>query len=69
MSEQAETLHLQSEEWVRVRSYDPRTLGLVRMVSKDEDGVSSCVDIRPAEARALAELLLRHADRAEGKTG
>lgn len=67
MSDQAETLRLQSGEWVRVRSYDPSTLGLVRMVSEDEDREQSCVDIRPDEARALAALLLKHADRAEGR--
>lgn len=68
MSEQAETLHLQSEEWVRVRSYDPKTsLGMVSMASKDEHGDAACVDLRPAEARVLAGWLLRHADRAEGR--
>lgn len=67
MSEQAETLHLQSEEWVRVRSFGQRRSPFVQMTSKDEHGDVACVDIEPAEARAIAALLLKHADRAEGR--
>lgn len=67
MSEQAETLHLQSEEWVRVRSFDRRRTPFVQMTSKDEYGDEACVDMEPAEARILAAWLLKHADRAEGR--
>lgn len=35
-------------------------------IESDTDAVS--VDLTPSEARALAALLLKHADRAEGKT-
>lgn len=41
---------------------------LVWMYVHEEGCESAATEMTPAEARALAELLLKHADRAEGKT-
>lgn len=45
----------------------PKVKRVTLLVDTDTNWTSA--DLTPAEARALAELLLRHADRAEGKTG
>lgn len=59
-----EDMHTEREQTATVGSTPAQQIVALWV---DNDGDCGCAEMKPAEARVLAALLLKHADRAEGR--